>query len=45
LPWLRPASRYGPVLARVSFERAEVTDEFIASVVEHWLAAAPEAPA
>jgi hypothetical protein len=36
---------YGPVLARVSFERAEVTDEFIASVVEHWLAAAPEAPA
>jgi hypothetical protein len=33
------------VLARVSFERAEVTDEFIASVVELWLAAAPEAPA
>jgi AcrR family transcriptional regulator len=35
----------GPVLARVFFDRAEVTDEFIASVVEHWLAATPEAPA
>jgi AcrR family transcriptional regulator len=35
----------GPVLARVFFDRAEITDEFIASVVEHWLAAAPEAPA
>jgi hypothetical protein len=35
----------GPVLTRVFFDRAEVTDEFIASVVEHWLAAAPEAPA
>lgn len=29
----------GPVLARVFFDRAEVTDEFIASAVEHWLAA------
>ena len=35
----------GPVLTRVLFDRAEVTDEFIASAVEHWLAAAPEAPA
>jgi AcrR family transcriptional regulator len=35
----------GPVLTRILFDRAEVTDEFIASVVEHWLAAAPEAPA
>jgi AcrR family transcriptional regulator len=34
----------GPVLTRILFDRAEVTDEFIASVVEHWLAAAPEAP-
>ena len=34
---------YGPVLARVSFERAEVTDDFIASVVDRWLAAAPAA--
>jgi hypothetical protein len=33
------------VLTRVFFDRAEVTDEFIASVVEHWLAAAPGAPA
>ncbi len=35
----------GPVLARVFFDRAEVTDEFIAPAVEHWLAAAPEKPA
>jgi AcrR family transcriptional regulator len=35
----------GPVLARVFFDRAEVTDEFIASAVEHWLAAPPEEPA
>ena len=34
----------GPVLARVIFDRAEVTDEFIASAVEHWLAARPEEP-
>jgi AcrR family transcriptional regulator len=34
----------GPVLTRVIFDRAEVTDEFIASVVEHWLAAAPPTP-
>ena len=34
----------GPVLARVFFDRAEVTDEFIASAVEHWLAARPEEP-
>lgn len=34
----------GPVLARVVFDRAEVTDEFIASAVEHWLAARPEEP-
>jgi hypothetical protein len=32
------------VLARVFFDRAEVTDEFIASAVEHWLAARPEEP-
>ena len=35
----------GPVLARVFFDRAEVTDEFIASAVEHWLAVPPEEPA
>ena len=34
---------YGPVLARVFFERAEVTDDFIASVADHWLAARPAA--
>jgi len=34
----------GPVLARVVFDRAEVTDEFIWSAVEHWLAARPEEP-
>lgn len=34
---------YGPVLARVFFERAEVTDDFIASVVDRWLAARPAA--
>jgi AcrR family transcriptional regulator len=34
----------GPVLARVFFDRAEITDEFIASAVEHWLAAPPEEP-
>ena len=34
----------GPVLARVIFDRAEVTDEFIGSAVEHWLAARPEEP-
>jgi AcrR family transcriptional regulator len=28
---------YGPVLARVFFERAEATDAFIASVVAQWL--------
>jgi AcrR family transcriptional regulator len=34
-----------PVLARVFFDRAEVTDDFIASAVDHWLAARPAAPA
>jgi len=34
---------YGPVMARMVFERAEVTDDFIASVVNHWLAAGPAA--
>lgn len=29
---------YGPVLARIVFERAEATDEFIAYVVAQWLA-------
>ena len=29
---------YGPVLARIVFERAEATDDFIASVVAQWLA-------
>jgi AcrR family transcriptional regulator len=29
---------YGPVLARILFERAEATDEFIADVVARWLA-------
>ena len=29
---------YGPVLARIIFEQAEATDEFIALVVAHWLA-------
>ncbi len=29
---------YGPVLARAFIGRAEVTDDFIASVVAHWLA-------
>ncbi|HEY6494048.1 MAG TPA: hypothetical protein VIZ43_12285, partial [Trebonia sp.] len=29
---------YGPVLARMCFERAEATDDFIASVVARWLA-------
>ena len=38
----RTALRYGPVLARMFFERAEATDAFIASVVEHWLAARAE---
>jgi len=28
---------YGPVLVRVVFERAEVTDDFIAGVVARWL--------
>jgi hypothetical protein len=28
---------YGPVLARMFFERAEATDAFIASVVAQWL--------
>ncbi len=28
---------YGPVLARILFERAEATDVFIASVVAQWL--------
>ena len=28
---------YGPVLARMFFERAEATDDFIASVVAQWL--------
>jgi AcrR family transcriptional regulator len=32
---------YGPVLARMLFEREEVTDDFIAAVVAHWLAAGP----
>ena len=29
---------YGPVIARIVFERAEATDAFIASVVTQWLA-------
>ena len=29
---------YGPVMARIVFERAEVTDAFIESVVAQWLA-------
>ena len=29
---------YGPVLARIVFERAEATDDFIAAVVAQWLA-------
>jgi hypothetical protein len=29
---------YGPVIARIIFERAEATDAFIASVVAQWLA-------
>jgi AcrR family transcriptional regulator len=29
---------YGPVLARIIFERAEADDDFIASVVAQWLA-------
>ena len=29
---------YGPVIARIVFERAEATDAFIASVVAQWLA-------
>jgi hypothetical protein len=29
---------YGPVLARIIFERAQATDDFIASVVAQWLA-------
>jgi hypothetical protein len=33
------------VLTRVFFDRADITDGFIASVMEHWLAATPEAPA
>jgi hypothetical protein len=28
---------YGPVLARILFERAEATDAFVASVVARWL--------
>jgi AcrR family transcriptional regulator len=41
---VRPADYallYGPVLARMLFEREEVTDDFIAAVVAHWLAAGP----
>jgi AcrR family transcriptional regulator len=33
----------GPLLARVFFDRAEVTDDFIASAVDHWLAVRPAA--
>ena len=33
---------YGPVLARMFFERAEATDAFVASVVAQWLAARAE---
>jgi hypothetical protein len=29
---------YGPLLARIIFERAEVADAFIATVVAQWLA-------
>ena len=35
---------YGPVLARIFFERAEATDDFIAAVVTRWLISRP-APA
>lgn len=34
---------YGPVMARICFERTEVTDDFIESVVAHWLAGRPAA--
>jgi AcrR family transcriptional regulator len=32
---------YGPLLARIFFERAEATDDFIQAVVTRWLAARP----
>lgn len=32
---------YGPVLARIFFEREEATDDFIAVVVAHWLGTGP----
>jgi AcrR family transcriptional regulator len=35
---------YGPVLARIFFERGEATDDFIQDVVARWLAARPEQP-
>jgi hypothetical protein len=41
---VRPAEYallYGPVLARMFFEREEVTDDFIAAVVARWLATGP----
>ena len=44
---VRPAEYallYGPVLARMLFEREEATDDFIAAVVARWLAGLP-APA
>jgi AcrR family transcriptional regulator len=36
---------YGPVLARILFERAEATDAFIASVVAQWLTGRLDHPA
>jgi hypothetical protein len=33
---------YGPVLARILFERGEASNEFIQTVVARWLAARPE---
>jgi AcrR family transcriptional regulator len=33
---------YGPVLARMFYEREEVTDDFIAAVVARWLATGPQ---
>jgi AcrR family transcriptional regulator len=35
---------YGPVLARILFERAEATDAFIASVAAQWLAGLRQDP-
>jgi AcrR family transcriptional regulator len=33
---------YGPVMARILFERGEASDEYIQTVVARWLAARPE---